>query len=794
MSNYLKKGECFMKKTYTSICLFCLFLLFSITTSFAQSKKYVGIHYLGWWTNDAQWNSAWGTNPNIIHFETGTLAGFSTTGSAFGTTACSIAHGSVSGWEGSYWADSYNGGETATGTLTSSNFIPNNTFRFKVAGYDGQNGTSNQNYYYLRRASDNVILFSAKPPQSDTFTWIEWNTAAYNNTSCYFQVVDGNSATGYAWLAVDGSAPIIPTKGIYVSSDQSVAAIDAQTFKEMAIDFAFVDNTNNTIWGPGHPTIPVDYIWNNNKTIANGFAQVSGGIKTASILSVTSWDSDVTKVQRLFKNYAVGYPWIPTNSGDLFVQKVSMVYNELANDPSKYFYLEGKPLLGLYVSLTGTVFDENNIDQTPDGTLGISWNPLIPNTGGKTIRELFTIRWVGAFQNNNNSKFTQTTGDLLKCPRGHWSWEDGTPQTWASRSNGWGDTPDGITCGAYARTPIQGRNNGITFKNMWLRAFDVDPVISIIHTWNEFSSGDETSPEYSQSIEPTTFYFGSTYKTMAQNYITHFKRYRMDIGFYDNVAKKVYFKNRTNDFDGYSFSFSFETSYNMDRGGSVEVLSGDFNGDGKTDFALRNISDGTIAIRYSPYFTVESSGGQPAEKVVSLESGSRYQAFVGDFNHDGKADIGFYDATGGAGGPGFIIRYNDGNSNFGTVYTWPWTLSGTYQFMSADINGDGYWDIVYRNPASGVATFALSKTDGLQSKPSSIYSYGWVAGTNYQLLTGNVDGNPYHDFGLRDNSTGKFYMLQNANSKSGSTWNFNNQQTFTWISGSQYFPITGDFR
>lgn len=781
-------------KTRLLLLLFVAFLLLTETNSLAQGKKYVGIHYLAWYNDLSQWDAAWGLNSNmVVHFEYATYSGFSTTGTAFGSAPRSTAHGSMSGWEGSYWADSYSGGgETATGTLTSTNFTVGNSFKFKAAGYDGPNGTSNLNYYYLRRASDNAILFAAKPPQSDVFIWITWNTSAYNGISVYSQVVDNNTGTGYAWLAVDGTTPVIPAKGRYLSSDQTMAQTDGQTFKDMGIDFAFVDETNNSIWGPGNPTMPIDYIWDNTKTIANGFAQVSVGPKVATLLSITSWDSEITQVQRLLtKNYTTGYPWIPTNSGDLWLQKVSMIYNELANNPVKYFYFEGKPLLGLFVSAPGTVFDENNIDQTPNGKLADSWNPVIPNTGGLTIRQLFTIRWVGAFQNTGNPKFTNPSGsDPLKALYGHWSWEDGTPQSWASRANSWGDTPDAITVGAYARTPLQGRNNGVTFQNMWNRAFNVDPIITVIHTWNEFSSGDESSPEYSQSIEPTTFYFGSTYKTMAQNYISQFKKFRMDLSLYDTYGKVFYFRNRQNDYTGYTFSFDFQTSYSMDRGTPVETVSGDFNGDGKTDFAIRNVTNGTIAIRYSPYFTVESSGGQPAEKVVTLEAGSRYQAFVGDFNGDGKADIGFYDST----GAGFIIRYNDGSSNFTTVYTWPWVLSSSYQYKSADINGDGKWDIVYRNPSTGLITFALAKTDGLQSKPTSTYTFSWASGTTYQLITGNADGNAYHDIGLRNTSTGTFYMLQNQNTKNGSTWNFGNQQTYPWVTGTNYLPVTGDFR
>lgn len=778
-------------------------------TSNAAPTKYVGVHYSAWFDTQYEWYKVWDPLSFRINFESGQYWPGATTGTAFGSAPRSTAHGSMTGWEGTYWADSFNGGQTATGTLKTGNYtLKGTTFTFKAAGYDGPSGTNNQNYYYLRRTSDNAILFSAKPPQSDSFSTISWNTSAYINTQVYFQVVDNNSSASNAWLAVDlvlhdvNTTTVTPSIGFYTST-QATGTSHANTLKTMGVDFAMMDLTNNTIWGPGHPQTQyqTDWIYNNAKSIATGFASVANGPKVAALLSVTVWDSDVTQVQRIItKNYAGGtpymyYPWIPSNAGTLFLNKVGMIYNDMATDTAKYFHYEGKPVLFLYVSQTGTAYDENNVDQTPNGKLADAWNPVVPNTGGQTIRSLFTIRWVGAIMTGSgNPKFVPSSGDTTKAHNGHWSWEDGMPQTWAARYNPIGDTPEAMTNSPFARSPLATRNGGVTFKSMWDRAFEVDPIFSIIHTWNEFSgSGDEPSSEQSNSIEPTTNYFTDTYKVAAQNYIAHFKKYRMDIGLYDTyfASRAWFFLNRKNDYSSYTFQFGFQTAYAQDLGiAAVEALSGDFDGNGHTDIALRNPANGAIYIRYSPYFSQSVIGSIPAEKGVTLDVGTQYKPFVGDFNADGKADIGFYDATLNR----FRIRYNDGNSNFTTVYTWNWTLSGSYQYHSADINGDGKWDIVYRDPATGIINFALSKADGLQTKPVTFYTYGWAAGAHYQLIAGNVDGTAHHDIGLRDTTIGRFYMLQNSNSQTGSTWNFANQKTFDWAIGAQYLPVTGDFR
>lgn len=753
--------------------------------------KYAGVHYAAWFNENSLWDQVWGTNSNPLHFEDGDYTGFTITGTAFGSAPRSSGHGSLSGWEDRYWADSFTGGEAAVGTLTSDPFtVRRGSFRFKAAGWDGASGTDGKNAYYLKRASDDAILFTAKPPQSDAFAWITWDTSAYIGTEVYFQAVDNHTGSGYAWLAIDGQTPVIPAIGEYTSDAES-AELHAEMLKDMGVDFALLDNSNNTIWSP------TDSIWDSSKAIAEGFSAVPGGPKAAIMLSITTWDGDTTRVQRLLtKNYTTGYPWIPANSGDLFLEKVSRVYNELANDPDKYFYYEDKPLLALFVSASGTVYDEHNVDQTPNGKLADSWNPVIPDTGGAKLRDLFTIRWVGAFQNTGNPKFVQTSGDTLKAHNGHWSWEDGTPQSWASRSSVWGDTPESVTVSPYARTPLQERNNGITFDTMWSRAIEVDPTIIVLHTWNEFStSGDENSPEQSQSIEPTKYHFTDTYAEAAKDYIAHFKSFRMDIGLYDTYGRSIYMVNRKDDYGSSTMQFGFQSAYAMDRGANVELLAGDFNGDGKTDIALRNIDNGTIAIRWAPYFTVEATGDRPAETIVTLEAGSRYKAFTGDFNGDGVADIGFYDTLGGSGGTGgFIIRYNDGSAGFSTSYNWAWALSGSYQYSSADINGDGKWDLVYRDPATGTIHLALAGVDGLQTKPTVSYTYSWTAGTGLQLFTGNMHGTAYHGLGLRNSSDGKFYLRRNLNTVTGTTWNFGDEQQYTWATGAHYLPMTGDFR
>ena len=804
-----------MKVSIKSYCAFLIIFSSGICVNAAQ--KYVGIHYFPWYTDATPWSSVWGLN-NYLQFEDGNYNGFNITGTAFGSSPRNTPLDAYpQGSHGLYWADSRTSGEQATGVLRSSPFILGDSFSFFAAGWDGPNGNKNANSFSLI-ASDGTVIQSAKPPQSSTFTLYNWDmsNSPFKGSSVIFEAADNCADSGYAWLAASGVRPVIPMLGRYLSNT-ATGYSHGLSLSKMGVDFAMIDNTNNTLW-----PVPGDYCWENTKAIADGFAQANSTTdanatksKVAVLLSVTLWDADRQQVL-ITQDYTdiSTWPGIQSNAGTLFLAKVSALYNQLANNPEKYFYYENKPLLFLFVSAAGTVLGKDSngepYNATPDGKLPDSWDPIVPDTNNKTLRQLFAIRWVGAWQNYGPGRaiFTDAAdGNGLKAIHGHWSWEDTYPQTWASRPSFWGDSPEAITVAPFARCDSNGnsqtRSNGSTFNNMWCRAYDIDPVFCIIHSWNEFSAGDEPSPEASQSIEPDKYYYQDRYMKLATKYIEHFKKFRMDIGLYDTYARAVFIRNRTANFnpdiagsETDPFTFGFETAHPMDIGPNVECIAGDFNGDGKTDIALRNIDTGLVAIRFAPYFTVEGSGDQLAEKDIQLEAGSRYKMFAGDFNHDGKTDIGFYDAQGGANGPGFIIRYNDGICNFNEVYTWPYLLPANYQFSSIDTNHGGVSDIVYRDPASGTIWFLMPNGDGFKTAGIQTYYFPWWqgAGDFFQLITSDVNGDGYGDIGLRNTTTGTIYMLQNMINQSGNMWIFSNQQQYDWAIGTNYLPISGDFR
>ena len=107
--------------------------------------------------------------------------------------------------------DSRPGGERATGIYRSPEFTIPARFTFYLAGHRGfpREEAHQLTRVELHEASTGKILATAYPPRNDTAQRIEWKLDEHAGRQGYLEIVDGDSAEAYAWLAVGRFDPAI---------------------------------------------------------------------------------------------------------------------------------------------------------------------------------------------------------------------------------------------------------------------------------------------------------------------------------------------------------------------------------------------------------------------------------------------------------------------------------------------------------------------------------------------------------------------------------------------------------
>jgi hypothetical protein len=177
--------------------------------------------------------------------------------------------------------------------------------------------------------------------------------------------------------------------------------------------------------------------------------------------------------------------------------------------------------------------------------------------------------------------------------------------------------------------------------------------------------------------------------------------------------------------------FTTSATYTRPSSTNVSAAFGDYDGDGKTDFAVATTDDvcdsnGNQTVTREITTFLSNGDGTFRIRTHSLPNESGPNSLVaGDFNGDGKTDLAYFSYTYLQGPQVYRIRtelgYGDGTFQEGPVYVLD---SEVAQIAAGDLNGDGRTDLVAYLEAKN-SPGALPRIASLIAQPNG--QFRWLS-------------------------------------------------------------------
>ncbi len=318
----------------------------------------------------------------------------------------------------------------------------------------------------------------------------------------------------------EGSTWDIPLLGPYVSDDRDVIRQHAIWLADAGVDFIVVDWSNNVGFIP--------------ETMADARPDFNM-IETATT-AVFEVFATVENAPKICIMTGPGHIGTGAFTDGSMLRKNNQIYNTYIANPNyndMYFYYEGKPLLLCYAATPSFI---------GDGVTAPYTDPY----------KRFTERWVTGFIGQQSNLYDESTYRSYI----HWSWEERVTQTYMVKDG----VPECMTVVASYRPqnspgesgyiPAGERNNGETFRKQWQRANDIGTKIALVVSFNEWTTGEQTSLEVSKDIEPSET-LGTLYIDILKEQVKKFKgKLDGDVSVSDDWVTGAYINGVTTHYNG----------------------------------------------------------------------------------------------------------------------------------------------------------------------------------------------------------------------------------------------------
>jgi putative membrane-bound dehydrogenase-like protein len=142
----------------------------------------------------------------------------------------STKRNSADGQQASLLHSSFPTGESRTGMYRSDPFRLDEQFSFFIAGHDGypDKPLQKKNYVCMRDATSHAVVQTWYPPRNDTAQRFQLSAARRKETEVYLELVDGDDAGAYAWLAVGrfSNTRLNPIAGVSGNRHKGISLVE----------------------------------------------------------------------------------------------------------------------------------------------------------------------------------------------------------------------------------------------------------------------------------------------------------------------------------------------------------------------------------------------------------------------------------------------------------------------------------------------------------------------------------------------------------------------------------------
>ncbi len=222
----------------------------------------------------------------------------------------------------------------------------------------------------------------------------------------------------------------------------------------------------------------------------------------------------------------------------------------------------------------------------------------------------------------------------------------------------------------------------------------------------------------------------------------------------------------------------------------TSAIAGDFNGDGKQDLAVLGASgsvnvylgngDGTFGAARN--YLVAPAAPAPGSRILAQ----------GDFNQDGIADLAASNSV--LNTVSVLIGVGDGSFQAPTSYAISTSTVGSpgskpWNVVVGDINKDGFLDLVTASDGSSAFSILLGKGDGTFQPFVTVNTSGSQVGS---VALGDFNGDGVLDVITSSATNQAVFILLNTTTTAGATPTFKSNVSYPMSNGPYYLTI-GDF-